>query len=246
MINLLNRKAITKSILFKYLNHRKVSVTLDFSKQILIEKVVQYWSETYKYPEDEVQGSNNDKPNVNTESINKENISTEYTENFPVHLMARQFGNWFFDEYNQSNLNANDFWPDVACEIDLISMSEIQQQSTTTAQNVLELLTSLKLKYEFFFNPNVCHSGIQGRIDPHGMVLVLCCGTLHIQQQGFIGVFECAFGLIRDPFTDNNWKIKHMRLRLKSSLNAQNEIPSLEECESLQMMLALPETSDAL
>ena len=44
-------------------------------------------------------------------------------------------------------------------------------------------------------------------------MLVLACGTLHNQTTA-CGVFEQVFGLIRDPSSDNNWKIKYTELRL--------------------------------
>lgn len=234
VLNILNRKAITKSFLFKYLNKSNVSVSLDYSKQILIETVLQFWSNNFKCLESihipDSKSVQCEKPTIiASENITQQNRTiSEETEQFPIHLMARKFADWFFDEYNKSTLNINDFWSDAVCEVHLVE-SEIssQQEVTTGAHPVFNLLSSLKEKYEFFFNPNVSHSGIQGRIDSHGMVLVLCCGTLHTQSQGFIGVFECAFGLIRDPFTDNNWKIKHMRLRLQSTLTERNSMPSL-------------------
>ena len=51
------------------------------------------------------------------------------------------------------------------------------------------------------------------RLDPHGLVLVLACGTLH-NQATVCGFFEQVFGLIRDPDSENNWKIKHTEARL--------------------------------
>ena len=51
------------------------------------------------------------------------------------------------------------------------------------------------------------------RLDPHGLVLVLACGTLH-NQATVCGFFEQVFGLIRDPDSENNWKIKQTEARL--------------------------------
>lgn len=45
-------------------------------------------------------------------------------------------------------------------------------------------------------------------------------------------------GLLRDAFTDNNWKMKIVQLRLCKTVEA-NGPPRLQERESLQEMMAL-------
>ena len=78
-------------------------------------------------------------------------------------------------------------------------------------------------------NPNLCEEGVRGRLEAHGLVLVLVCGTLHTSSN-VCGVFEqvlsfkchfklsClifkVFGLVRDPGAQNNWKIKNTGARL--------------------------------
>ena len=51
-------------------------------------------------------------------------------------------------------------------------------------------------------NPNLCEEGVKGRLDPHGLVLVLVCGTLH-NQTTVCGVFEqvsmCELGCVAAP-----------------------------------------------
>lgn len=79
----------------------------------------------------------------------------------------------------------------------------------------------------------------------HGLVLILCCGTLHTHESVAVGVFESVFGLMRDPFSDNNWKIKNIKMQLQSSVATQ-KIPELQHCSTLQQFLALPESDEYL
>ena len=62
-------------------------------------------------------------------------------------------------------------------------------------------------------NPNLCEEGVRGRLEAHGLVLVLVCGTLHTSSN-VCGVFEQVFWLVRDPGAQNNWKIKNTEARL--------------------------------
>jgi Domain of unknown function (DUF4518) len=82
-------------------------------------------------------------------------------------------------------------------------------------------------------------------MDHHGLVLILCCGTLHTHESVAVGTFESVFGLMRDPFSDNNWKIKNVKLQLQSS-GASLKIPELQSCGSLQQFLSLPECDEDL
>jgi hypothetical protein len=80
-------------------------------------------------------------------------------------------------------------------------------------------------------------------MDLHGLVLILCCGTLHSHESVSDGVFESVFGLMRDPFSDNNWKIKNIKLQLQSTAGI-NRTPELQSCSSLQQFLTLPESEE--
>lgn len=84
-------------------------------------------------------------------------------------------------------------------------------------------------------------------MEHHGIVLILCCGTLHTHASVSVGVFESVFGLMRDPFSDNNWKIKNIKMQLQStSAIGMQKLPQLENCDSLQQFMALPEHDDNL
>jgi len=222
--SIMNRQIITKVLIFQYLNARHVSVTADFSKTVLLEKLFQLWE----------QQSSQKKPNNITAVIAQE-------DQFPIHQMSRQFSNWFFKMCNENQLKIEDFWADTEYSIELVASVQIKHDQGCGSQEVLELLQNLHTQENLIFNPNDCHDGIQGRMDPHGLVMVLCCGTLHSPGR-FVGIFECIFGLLRDPFADGNWKIKHFRMRLNSS--SPRDAPRLNECSYLESMMALPAPSD--
>ena len=200
-----------------------MSITADPNKQILIEKILDYWNFTFKEKE------------FTTTTI-------EDVENFPINKMSRTFSEWFFGILNTCEIKSDDFYVDVNCTVQLMENNiVIKEESVDNAQLTLQLLSSI----QFYFNPNLCHDGVQGRMDPHGLALVLSCGTLHkLENKQCMGCFECAFGLMRDPFTDNNWKIKYMKLRLQSS--QIKSLPTLQQCDSLQIMYALPDTSQEM
>ncbi|XP_037034693.1 uncharacterized protein C3orf38 homolog isoform X2 [Bradysia coprophila] len=202
--SIMNRKLITKVLIFQYLNARHVSVTAC---------------------------SNFGTTNSATNLVRNRN-------QFPIHQMSRQFSTWFFKMCNESQLKIVDFWADAEYSIEMIASGQlVRQEQGSGSQSLLELMQSLHSQDNLLFNPNDCHDGIQGRINVHGLVMVLCCGTLH-SPGVFIGVFECMFGLLRDPYADGNWKIKHLRMRLNSS--SPREAPRLEECSYLETMMALP------
>lgn len=218
----MNRKIITKVLIFQYLNARHVSVTADFSKPDLLEKLLEFWEQKF------------------SENEKKENIETTvaHEDQFPIHQMSRQFSNWFFKMCNDNELKIVDFWSDIEYSIEMVASRQlVRHENGCGSQSLLELIQSLRTQEKLLFNPNDCHDGIQGRMDPHGLVMVLCCGTLHTPGT-FLGVFECIFGLLRDPFADGNWKIKHLRMRLNSS--SPQDAPRLDECSYLESMMALP------
>ncbi|ENN81310.1 hypothetical protein D910_02058 [Dendroctonus ponderosae] len=106
------------------------------------------------------------------------------------------------------------------------------------ATKIANSLLKLKSQNNLHFNPNDSQDGIQGRIDPHGLVMVLTCGTVH-SQNTCAGVFEQVFALARDPFCDNNWKIKTTSLNLRSKSDVL-ELPKLCDSDLTSDLLMLP------
>lgn len=265
--SILNRKLITKEILFKYLHSKQIAVTTQFTKQLLIEKLLQYWKETFCCADNDNDNNSIEFTHRNTRQIQNHTPIASNTvsfvhqeikiiqtsmdiENFPINQMSRKFAQWFYENLNANQLQITDFWRDVNCSVEFFEQRQlILYEQHQGDNNVLEFCRLLRTKYELFFNLNVAHLGTQGRIDCHGLVLVLSCGTLHKTDQ-MVGTFECVFGLSRDPFSDNNWKINQMNMRLHNGLNEKTGSgkPTLMECESLIPLLGLevPEGSDGI
>lgn len=253
--SILNRKAITKEHLFKYLHTRKVPVTSEFTKQLLIEKTLQYWKQSFYLTDDEI---NNDEiktinNRTNSQTENQNNTSTRPNEvgnvnpeQFPINQMARNFATWFYQNLNQNRLQAGDFFCDCQCKVEFLENQQcLMVEQHSGAQAVLEFCQSLQSRYNLFLNLNISHSGTQGRIDCHGLVLVLTCGTLHKVNQ-FVGTFEAVFGLSRDPFSQNNWKMNQIALRLHNfstqqsqNLNQTTVEPTLVNSQSIIPLLRL-------
>jgi len=146
--------------------------------------------------------------------------------------MANNFVRWYFQLLNASvNTDETDwgpshFWPDSSAKVELFSgAGETESlEARHNATEACDMLVQVFRKHKLQCNPNLCDEGVRGRLDPHGLVLVLACGTLH-SQATVCGVFEQVFGLIRDPDSDNNWKIKYTEVRLLGG--PVNQQPSL-------------------
>ncbi|XP_055843586.1 uncharacterized protein C3orf38 homolog [Episyrphus balteatus] len=232
---LLSKRAITKEILFKYVHSNQIPVTIDFTKSILINKIIEYWERGGPFAR-----INNSITEINasqSESNSQPNTTQIEETQLPINLLARKFSEWFFENYNANNLKVEDFWKDSRLLLRIAATDCVNDQQCESAEQVIETLLGCKHQFSFFFNPNLSHDGVQGRMDVHGLVIVLVCGTLHTKDN-CVGVFETSFGLMRDPFAMNNWKIKTIQSLLRSQ-GAPKE-PRLSESDTLRASLALP------
>lgn len=109
--------------------------------------------------------------------------------------------------------------------------------TTNTVDNnrveVVNMLFITKREHGLYFNPNLTSEGVKGQMNTHGLVLVFVCGTLHTKDN-CIGLFEQSFALARDPFSENNWKIKKTMLSLRSKIISS--IPILDNITVNNMM----------
>ncbi|XP_030385272.1 uncharacterized protein C3orf38 homolog [Scaptodrosophila lebanonensis] len=218
---LLSKKHISKNLLLKYLQARHPGTATDFTKSDLIMRVIEYWDMDKK----------------------SDNNGANETEQFPINLFAKQFSEWFYNNLNQTQIQLSDFWIDGALQLRIIADDEVQDVECSSSVDVLNTLVNTKEKFSFIFNLNLTSDGVQGRIDPYGLVIVLSCGTLHTVNQ-CVGVFESLFGLLRDPFGDNNWKIKKLKLLLRSQNAAHRH--TLGASSSLMDALQLPVSNEAV
>lgn len=255
-LTLLNKRAVTKEILFKYLHSKRITLSTDFTKALLIQKVIEYWNSATstlppKQEETHIQSNSSctsvngeDEPTPLPQTLtilynNRLPSTTSFTEEseFPINLLARKFSEWFFNNYNQNKLKPQDFWPDARLYLQITASDGCDVQDCDNSSTAVDILYEVQKLFGFFFNPNLTHAGVQGRMDVHGLVLVLACGTLHTQTD-CVGIFECTFGLMRDPFSENNWKTKTIQLMLRSK--GAPTTPSLKESDTLREALSLP------
>ncbi|KAF6204418.1 hypothetical protein GE061_002759 [Apolygus lucorum] len=223
--SLLARKKITKTILFKYLHNKRVPFAAAIDKATLIDATIAFWQ----------MGGNviqNSVPAPTIESNNHYPI-TQPVPNLCEEL-AYKFCEWFYTKLNEpvvmlggEKVVDNDFWCDATAMINLKSGSESLQHSAQGSGEVVELLAALQQQHNLYFSPNLSLDGLRAKSEPHGLVVILVCGTLHQGQGQCIGVFEQKFGLIKDPYASDNWKIKTLDINLlsKSDVTAPPVLP---------------------
>lgn len=223
----------------------------EFTKQLLIEKILQYWKQSFYLADFESdsdsQSSNsaatknqldNTPPSLSlsSSSSSKQTESNQNPELFPINQMARHFAQWFYENLNSNRLQARDFWSDCKCSVQFMENRQcLIEEQHLGAEAVLEFCKSLLDKYNLYLNLNISHSGTQGRIDCHGLVLVLTCGTLHKVNQ-FVGTFEAVFGLSRDPYSQNNWKMNQLNFQLHN-FSTQETVPIDSSSDNLPTLL---------
>lgn len=147
-------------------------------------------------------------------------LSNATTDNVvqEVQEMAKQFVRWFYPMLNNghvANVNAADnfgphhFWRDCKLKVCTPHYENLVEGNSTVAQKLLALIG----QHQLYFNPLDELQGIKCSLEPHGLVIILVGGGLH-RGDLCIGLYEQTFGLIRDPTTGNNWKIKFTELKL--------------------------------
>ncbi|CAB0001227.1 unnamed protein product [Nesidiocoris tenuis] len=214
--SLLARKKITKTILFKYLHNKRVPFAAAIDKATLIDATIAYWQMGG------VTGnslSTQQNPSTNNFAYCS---STSSTGNLYDEL-AFKFCEWFFAKLNENvalagneRIISNDFWLDAFAKIVIKSGVDVIEHMAQGSEEIVTLLDSVQNRHSLFFSPNLTTDGLRAKAEPHGLVVILVCGTLHLDQGQCVGVFENKLGLIKDPFASDNWKIKTLELSLHS------------------------------
>ena len=117
--------------------------------------------------------------------------------------MANNFVSWFYEIMNTCNntsteFNPSMFWPDANAKVNLLGANGETIESflvEESAGDVCDKFRDVVRRHGLKFNPNLCDEGVRGRLDPHGLVVVLTCGTLH-NQHTVCGVFEQVFNTL--------------------------------------------------
>lgn len=164
---------------------------------------------------------------------NSKEKKTQIAQDDSLERMAITFVEWIYNRINaivlqnlndQNNVNnleilkEEDFWCDAKMCIKLTQGSTvIADYSSEGSKECLALIRYICKEYSVFFSPNLREEGTRGVSEPHGVVLVMNCGTLHSANgHHCVGLYEQIFGLIKDPLSESNWKIKGSKLALRS------------------------------
>lgn len=231
-VSILRRKVVTRDILFAYLDEKNIPIRLPATKNDLIDKIIEYWKKLNS-------ASSNGNDGSDQNSLTQIERIDKSSQEGSIEKLAEHFAQWFYTQMNTEVVEDVHFFSDAKFKLSMISNNDCDNTLVENdPQEISNALQKVKVQNNLFFNPNFTNEGVQGRMDPHGLVMVLVCGTLHVQET-IVGVFEQTFALARDPFSDNNWKIKSTELILRSKSNVVNQ-PRLCDSELTSDLLALP------
>ena len=144
---------------------------------------------------------NNESPDKNCSEIliasNNENCTSNVTK-AQCEELAISFARWYYQllnsavDSNNSDWNSSHFWPDACGKVALISQTGEVMESTEAfncGPDVANMISDVFKKHKLKCNPNLCKEGVRGKLSPHGLVIVLVCGTIHVGAN-ICGVFE--------------------------------------------------------
>ncbi|VEN57044.1 unnamed protein product [Callosobruchus maculatus] len=234
LVSILRRKVITKEILFSYLDENDISIKSPASKNDLIDRIIEFW---------DLQSSEkaSDQSATLEVAVAEGNVISE--GDHIIGQLAEQFTKWFYTMLNSDEgVGIEHFYADAKLKLITVTDKDCDiKEIADNPQDISSALQALKLQHHLYFNPNFSNDGIKGQIDPHGLVVVFTCGTIHVKDS-IVGVFEQVFSLARDPFCDNNWKIKKTELNLRSKNSSLGQ-PQLCDSERTSDLLALTEST---
>ena len=91
-------------------------------------------------------------------------------------------------------------------------------------------MKQLLVQHNLILNPNLSDEGIREKENAHGLVVIAVCGTSYINGN-ISGIFEQAFGMVRDPSADFRWKIEWSELRITQAV--VNNMPCIIDLPEL-------------
>ncbi|KAG8179942.1 hypothetical protein JTE90_025266 [Oedothorax gibbosus] len=213
--DLLKRQRVTKRVLFSYLLKVKSLVSPECSKTELVMMCLEEWKST-----------GND-TTTNYDRCCHPDVPN-HTNNW-LDVMGCQFSEWFFSHYNSlKDFGPEHFWVDCRMRGELNIASNQQQAEVIGANKVVSFLSSLIVNDRFFFHANNSQDSIICEQDPHGLVKIIISGVVH-QDSNCIGLFDSAFGLVRNPNYDNNWKIKWIQLKINVTGGRREHVMPVNE-----------------
>lgn len=157
-------------------------------------------------------------------TVNVNPVGSQAPLDQDMQKLGRTFIHWFYDSLNSHNpsrgttpkdFGPQHFYKDAQLMVLLLGPPETRE-NCTGQQAVSDKFLHFVNRENLLFNPNCDHGGMMVKVNPHGLVVVVVCGTVHRENQ-CLGVFDQMFGLIQDPHLGNNYKIKISKMKLTAT-----------------------------
>ena len=168
--------------------------------------------------------------------------------NHELLTLGQKFTQWFFDSLNSHNpikgVPPKDFGPQHfynEAQLMLLMLSPQETREKCSGQQaVSDRFLDFVTKEHLLFSPSDHPDGMMVDMSPHGLVVVLVCGTVHRENQ-CVGFFDQMFGLIKDPQFNSNYKIKISKMKLHAT--HLTSMPKLTDRthEELQDLAVIPQ-----
>lgn len=206
--DLLRRQKVTKKILFNYLIDNGVSVSADIGKSYLVEKCLKLWDSVDYFEEHDFNETETEQKPCNE-----------------VVLMGVEFSKWFFQIFNTlDGFGPEHFWPKCSLQAQLYTPAEVKEVSASGANDVAIFLSNLIIIDKFYFQANESRDSIILEEDHHGLVKIVIRGILH-QHSNCVGLFDSAFGLVKNPLFENTYKIQLIKLKMQANSSTPGILP---------------------
>ena len=196
---------------------------------------------TVNCPDSEPQSDDQENQAMTNYQVDGSSVTAENTLEKTGQELAIQFSSWFYkllaslasstEGTSSPDWGPQHFWQDATLTVQCSEPSGSQETTVEGADLVSEKFLSMVVVDQLCFNPNISPESTKGQQNPHGLVVVMACGTVHRNKE-YLGVFEQSFGLIRDPSEENNWKIKFSKLLLKASGSSSKNQLEHEEAQN--------------
>ncbi|GFV45428.1 uncharacterized protein C3orf38 [Trichonephila clavipes] len=226
--DLLKRQKVTKKILFSYLLKLKPCISPECTKAELVKMCLKEW---HSIEECKTSDFENKSATSHVQQNNSTSVpSTSYSW---LNEMGIQFAMWFFPIYNKlENFGPEHFWVDCKLMGELKTATETKEVAVMGANEVTNFLISLVVNDKFYFDANNSQDSIISEQDPHGLVKVLVSGIVH-QFSNCIGLFDCSFGLVRNPAYNDNWKIKWIHMKIHVTCRDRESLLPISQSHSI-------------
>ncbi|XP_075710581.1 uncharacterized protein C3orf38 homolog [Rhinoderma darwinii] len=231
---LLKRRKVHRSAIFKYLVSEDVTAMPSSEKSQLIQCTLDHWR------------GPSARPTTPSQKVEKEPESEPEPETLNCELLGKHFCNWFYALLNSQNPSLGQskddwgpqhFWENAVLKLSYRAAEQATEEYNGSQVSSLRLL-ALTRDERLIFNPNVDSRGLKCVPSPHGLVVVAVAGTIH-RDNVWLGIFEQIFGLVRCP-VGKNWKIKNVNLKIlgQNTLTCEEsqELPAVTlQCNELKM-----------